>query len=97
MNNYYNTIGLEGVALSNAINKAKTQQDRILFIFNMQRVSMTPDEVHNLYRQYFYEVPLTSIRRGITNLTNDGELIKTDRKVIGRYGSPNYKWSLNKK
>ena len=30
--------------------------------------------------------PLTSIRRAMTNLSNEGKLIKTDVKIEGMYG-----------
>jgi hypothetical protein len=109
MNHFHNTISLEGNDLSRAINNAKTQEDRILFIFKVQGVSMSPDQVHRLYQQYFYEVPLTSIRRAISNLSRDkkefvnfshyevvekAKLEKTEEKTAGRYGKPNYKWRL---
>ncbi len=97
MNNFYNTISLEGKDLSRAVNEAKTQADRILLIFKAQGIAMTPDHVHRLYIQYFYSVPLTSIRRAIHNLTDAEYLEKTNRMAMGRYGKPNYKWKLKSK
>ena len=39
-------------------------------------------------------VPLTSIRRALTNLTNAGELVKTDKQMKGMYGRPEHQWRL---
>ena len=39
--------------------------------------------------------PLTSVRRAITNLSSDGELVKTNDKVTGIYGKPEHLWRLN--
>ena len=112
MNNFHNTIGLEGKDLSNAIKGAKTQQERILFIFKSQGVAMSPDEVHNLYIQLFGNAPITSIRRAMSNMSKGvrghhsfsnewvwieaPDLEKTEQMVTGRYGKSNYRWKLKK-
>ena len=41
-----------------------------------------------------HTVPLTSVRRAVTNLTNRGDLVKTDKQVKGPYGRPEYQWRL---
>jgi hypothetical protein len=41
-------------------------------------------------------VPITSIRRSLTNLTESGFLIKTDRQRIGAKGKPEYIWEYKK-
>lgn len=41
-----------------------------------------------------YNTPITSIRRSITNLTNEGKLFKTKNQVKGIYDKPNYTWKL---
>ncbi len=38
--------------------------------------------------------PITSIRRCISDLTTEGLLIKTDSKVNGREGDPEFIWSI---
>jgi hypothetical protein len=107
---FHNTIGMEGEALSNAIKGAKTQEERILFIFKMQGVAMSPDEVHTLYTQLFNDAPITSIRRAMSSMSNGirghhsfsnewvwveaPKLEKTDQMVMGRYGKKNYRWKL---
>jgi hypothetical protein len=40
------------------------------------------------------DTPITSIRRGMTNLTNSGHLIKTDRLITGAKGKPESIWKL---
>ena len=109
---FHNTIGLEGKDLSNAIQDAITQKDRILFIFERQGVPMSPDEVHNLYIQLFGNAPITSIRRAMSNMSKGvrghhsfsnewvwieaPDLEKTEQMVTGRYGKSNYRWKLKK-
>ena len=41
------------------------------------------------------DVPITSIRRAMTNLTKRGVLVKTDHKRRGRHGRSEYMWQLN--
>ena len=41
--------------------------------------------------------PLPSIRRAMTNLSNEGKLIKTDVKMEGMYGKLEHLWCLPKK
>ena len=38
---------------------------------------------------------ITSVRRCITDLTTDGHLEKTTKKVTGMYGKPEYVWELH--
>lgn len=40
------------------------------------------------------DTPITSIRRGMTNLTTRGKLVKTDRTVIGAKGKPENIWKV---
>jgi len=39
-------------------------------------------------------VPITSVRRALTNLTNSGDLVKTEFQVAGPYGRPEFIWEL---
>lgn len=93
---FHNSIGLAQDELARAISAAKTQEERIVFLFKLQGVAMTPAEVHTIYRKYYPECPITSIRRAITNLTNDGKLVKTNEQVKGNYNLVNYRWRLIK-
>jgi hypothetical protein len=97
---YYNTTNESGKRLAELIKNAKTCE-RCVFNFykNNPGLLFTPNDVWqqlgNMNRHY----PLTSIRRAITNLSNDGWLIRTDYKREGLYrnkGVPvlNYCWKL---
>jgi hypothetical protein len=39
-------------------------------------------------------VPITSIRRALTNLTEQGLLVKTDLQRMGAKGKPEYIWKV---
>ena len=89
MKPFYNTIKLGKSKLEKEISNAKNQEEKILKIFNKKK-ELTPSEVW----EYLMEYPLTSIRRAMTNLTDQGRLIKTSTQKIGYYGKPNYVWKL---
>lgn len=91
---YFNTTNLTGQDLMYSLNMAKNQNDKILMFFRKHRaLSFSPSEVH---REIFTEsVPITSVRRSITNLTKANDLIKTDKKVMGVYGKLEYTWIIN--
>ena len=39
-------------------------------------------------------IPLTSVRRAISDLTRNGDLVKTDKQVMGIYGRKEYVWRV---
>jgi hypothetical protein len=44
---------------------------------------------------HFYtklKCPITSIRRGMTNLANSGKLVKTDDLTMGKFGKREHLW-----
>ena len=91
---FYNTVQAVHPDLNRYETKAKTQEDKILRLF---RASFdwhsTPSHVHRiLYGET--NVPLTSVRRAMTNLTIKGELEKTDRQEKGLYGRNEFVWRL---
>ena len=88
---YFNTTNLSGQMLLDFENKADNQEERILAIFKASNL-LTPSQVWNAYGNK--QTPITSIRRGITNLSNDGKLIKTTNKKIGMYGRPESVYQL---
>ena len=92
MKPFYNTIKFGKIKLEKEISNAKNQEEKILLIFNKKK-ELTPSEVW----EYLMEYPLTSIRRAMTNLTDQGRLIKTSTQKIGYYGKPNYVWKLKTK
>ena len=55
---------------------------------------MTPPQVHEYYEKLYDSVPLTSIRRAMTKLTDYGILNMTGEKRKGKYNRENFVWSL---
>jgi hypothetical protein len=91
---YYNTTNLSGLDLKNAQGSVLKQEDRIYEFFkaNANR-EITPFEVLEALYEHS-PVPITSVRRAITNLTDEDKLIKTNNQKTGPYGKPSYCWKL---
>ena len=93
---YHNTTGLTGDALARQTVKTGTQNWLILQFFREHADwEWTPSEVWQ--RLNLPGVPLTSIRRGITDLTdprNGGYLVKTAAMRDGLYGKPEGCWRV---
>lgn len=93
---YYNTTNLTGSELDERIKACTASRDAVMSLFKFYW-KLTPSKahdaltIHGVKRKW----PLTSIRRAITNLKNDGLLVKTNEKSIGRYGYPEYNYELN--
>ena len=90
---YYNTNRLNREELSDATIKTDRQKDRVLKIFQSENRRLSPDYV---WKKYFESegVPLTSVRRCITDLTDDDELEMTTDMIIGIYGKNVHTWRL---
>jgi hypothetical protein len=84
---YYNTNKETGAELAQSNTKCKTQEAQILQIYRMNR-NLSASQAWKLYPGK--NTPLTSIRRGISNLCNSGKLVKTDQMVRGLYGKNEY-------
>ena len=90
---YYNTTNKRPDALDKARRRANGQRDRVLAFFEKMAGSMfAPHEVH---RMIMPDAPITSVRRTMTDLTEEGKLVKTDEMVEGPYGDPVHLWRLN--
>ena len=95
---YYNTNKLSGKDLETAINKAKSQEEQIkVFMKANSDKSYTPHDLQHDFIEYNIVFFITSVRRALTNLTNDNILVKSDKTVITDYGSRNHKWRYNGK
>ncbi len=97
---YYNTTHLKGSELSEAVNAAKTQDAKVLQIFRLN-----PEAKFSRYQVHDYLISLelinpitqpTSIGRSITDLTKQGDLVKTKDWILERYGRKNYLWQLSR-
>lgn len=91
---FYNSINLQGTDIETAKVKCTRQEYRIFQIFKTG-MAYTPFEIQELYQKQYPEVPITSIRRAITNLESRGFLKKTESMKAERYGKPNHKWVIN--
>jgi predicted HTH transcriptional regulator len=90
---YFNTNKLSDEQVVVANQQTKKQEDIILNIFFQRKQKLTASDIYNIYNNP--NTPLTSIRRGITNLKNDGKLVKIDETKIGIYGKPEHYYKLN--
>lgn len=105
---YHNTTNESGDQLEMFENKANKQETVILSMFR-RTGKMTASECFRLYPDQ--SIPITSVRRGITNLMKAGFLIKLDgmqdrlegeepdpdkiEKKEGIYGRKEYVYELN--
>jgi len=93
MQNFYNTIHQSGTDLLTSQKKAKSQDEIILAYFEKYPThEFSPPQIQEALS--LYTTPITSVRRSITTLTNDGKLIKTKNQVKGIYNKPNYTGKL---
>lgn len=92
---YFNTAGLDGDDLQERIEQCESQEDKVEALFAAcPGKRFTPFEVRDIV--FNGSVPITSVRRAMTNLTNEGILKKTETQREGPYGQPNYTWQLSK-
>jgi len=91
---YHNTNQEHGEELQRSIRKANAQENLILALFlKYPNRELSPFQVHENIDE-LRTAPLTSIRRGITNLTKCGMLKKTNNQVKGDYGKKCNTWKL---
>ena len=96
---FYNTIGETPEELAVSIAKAKSQEAKIIkclefYESKYPNLRFGPSMVLSMTG---LKCPLTSIRRAMTNLSNEGKLIKTHVKMEGMYGKQEHLWCLPKK
>lgn len=87
---YYNTNNVSGDRLLQARACSKKQDDRILAFFRDYPGNWSPEEVWEAVERK--TCPLTSVRRAISTLTDDGFLQKTNTMKPGMYGKPIHTW-----
>lgn len=94
MSDFYNTIGLIGETLKQAREAGMKQKDIVLSAFEGNpNKFFSPSEIEKLTGFLGYNWPITSIRRAISDLTNEGKLIKSaTANKTGSYGRPEYSW-----
>ena len=96
---FYNTVRLTAAQLIKANAKAITQEEKIHNLFKSMPLvngkGLTPSQVL-IKTPGLGKIPLTSVRRAMSNLTRDTRLIKTDETIEGPYGMPEHVWILNR-
>ena len=71
------------------------QEDAILKIAErMVDGEFSPSQMLQKLETYGRRIPITSVRRAISDLTRNGELVKTDKQVMGIYGRKEYVWRI---
>ena len=86
---FYNTINKVANTLASSELTTRTQESVILACFRSVKEPLSPSMVH------FYtklKCPITSIRRGMTNLARRGKLTKTDALTMGKFGKKEHLW-----
>lgn len=96
MTSFHNTIGESGETLLVSNENCKTQEEKILDIFRVLDDKLTPFEVCYAYNSIYAPIPITSVRRAITNLTEQNKLIKTSDMKNEVYNKRNFTWIYNK-
>ena len=88
---FYNTIEETADELAESQAKAQTQNEKILDCFYSCDEPLSPSMV--LARSGL-NCPITSIRRAMTNLSNEGHLEKTNDYLKGIYVKREHLWTL---
>ena len=88
---FYNTINESGNELKNSNQKARSQEDLIYSYFLTFGKPLSPSQILEKLK---LNCPITSVRRALTNLTNDEKLVKTDDFVKGNFGKREHLWRL---
>lgn len=86
---YFDTTDTRGPLLDQYEEAAKNQEQSILVLFKTHK-RLSPSEAFKLYAML--NVPITSIRRAITNLEKNNRLRKLKYQVDGMYGRKEYVW-----
>jgi len=81
---YFNTNRVDEITERLEAKKNLRQEDMLYYIF-VDHKKLTASEAWNKFRK---PVPITSIRRGMSNLQKEGILIKTNETKKGMYGKP---------
>mgnify|MGYP003113815151 CR=1 FL=1 len=56
--------------------------------------TFSPSMMHSTMERYGRKIPITSVRRAMSDLTKQGILEKTDEQGVGYYGKKEYMWRL---
>ena len=88
---YYTTTSEKGQELKSSHSKARTQEEKIYSFFLTYGQPLSPSMVLDKLN---LDCPITSVRRAMTNLTENKKITKTDEYVKGLYGKREHLWRL---
>ena len=89
---YHNSTNLSGSELQHSV-KCSAKQDAVIRLIFMQCSSaLSPSQVLKYCEIKGYNYLITSVRRTINTLTNQGELIHTGNSIKSPYGKPEGLW-----
>lgn len=88
---FYNTNKENAKESLNSSQKTKRQKVVIYDLFLLFNEPLSPSMVYKAVNEKW---PITSIRRAMTNLTDDGMIVKTQETVKGVYGKNEHLWAL---
>lgn len=92
--NYFNTTNQDQDFVKQKKTKNKNQEQKVYQIFK-NGGRYTASEIYDLWKvHYAKNIPLTSIRRAMSNLQYDRQIIKTKDTKIGIYGAPEHYYKL---
>tara|TARA_R100001443_G_scaffold6700_3_gene15734 strand:- start:6380 stop:6667 length:288 start_codon:yes stop_codon:yes gene_type:complete len=89
-NTYFNTTNQDIDYVNKRKAKNKTQESLVYDLFK-NHPTLTASEV--LYK-FPKQVPITSIRRAISNLQQEQKLVKTTDTKTGIYGAPEHYYTI---
>ena len=95
----YNTIDLTGQELEMAKAQTLKQEELISTIYKKNcHKEISPSQILDVVNKHYgLNWPLTSIRRAITNLTEENALVKLQTMKDGIYGKKEHVWRFNSK
>ena len=93
---YHNTTESTGEELKTYRKKALTQEQKILEYLKQDPYRpITPSAAWRwIFKGEKGNTPIGSVRRALTELTNDGHLVKTTAQTKGPYNRPEFIWRL---
>lgn len=90
---YFNTTGLQNPELNECREKAQSQTEAVLRFFQRHEgANFSAWEVWKYMK--LKNVPITSIRRALTDLEKAGKIVETGNLRIGQYGRRCKVWKL---
>lgn len=93
---YHNSTNLSQEELMKRVQRAGKQKDAVLLVFQTLRgQSFAASQVHRSFTKAGKSWPITSVRRAMTDLMNEGHLLKLDQTREGPYGDKEHKYTLN--